>query len=416
VTRADHTSSEEGTWPQLASTRPDLGLLFLHVSPAHEPSFQKFALVGFREELLHGSRRTFGLTRNARLFLRDCYATLLSAVTGDTDVATAKQTVRETGAMFERIREHQRPLIETVDQFLTTATLRDETLLQQQTARMFDSPTERAQFLENVPTEPDPARREEILPSVLDALEDIRATFRLDTAVAVADAALDVPFFIAEPPSGWGVDANNAHVVPLTEVDLEERFSGVRNTFEALNPDRKAAPGRALAETLRREFDGVIPPEDSVQQVSLPLLDIPERTAVDENEGPGVSRFETTPSVLSQLVRDAFGPQGQFGGLVYYTASGERQWLNNPLFEGETVPARFDVGRGVERSYREYWQLNVVLDRLFLDLFNDDDCILQCQICEYTNGHQCGGDSCLYDPLVAAFQKFQPKFNSVSVR
>jgi len=53
------------------TARPELSWLTIRIPPENTDLLRKFAIIGFREELMHGNRQTFGLTRNARILRRD---------------------------------------------------------------------------------------------------------------------------------------------------------------------------------------------------------------------------------------------------------------------------------------------------------------------------------------------------------
>jgi hypothetical protein len=404
--------------------RPDLSWLIVRVDPTARTELFLFYMLGFREELMHGERGRFGLTRNVRLLRRQCYELFYRMLDGEVDPAVARSRIRERWDAAAAVRAERHDMLETIDQFLTRSAVRDPGLLEEQATQVTDDPTLRGDligyFNEQLADYEDDVPLDGVFEELI-AVEDAHGT---NAAVAVADTALDIPNLIApldpETIAGLSADEYRGDIVPPADIELVDRFERTRDALDELGPEVAGLDTQTIVDMLESELDeGTTDTRRMLQHVEMPLLDVPATIARDADASSPVEDLDAAPSMLSQVLTRAFTSVGAIGGALYRTNAGDDawEWLVNPLIADRPVdgyPDDFPDGDD-GLTYGEYWQLNLLADVFIERLMRADDptrlrAANDCPLCRHSTDRFCGDDRCQTRPLREDVASVAPAF------
>jgi hypothetical protein len=402
--------------------------------------------VAFREELLHGERQQFGLTRNVYLLKALARETLFTLLTSERDEldhgelqAAARRILKlRTAAM--RLITAKSQFIEAVDKHLMNAVLEEgagesDRYLREVATEYVDQFSDATvddivsflrcairydqQRIENT-------GGEYVDTAVIRILERVTDEYGREVSEAAADVALDVPY--TDPVLAEVVDT-----VPYVDDELAETVDGtdtkrfdadeIRQRFETVTDalERVAIPDDAdrddIRSRLRTELDET---DGRLQTVSLPLLDVPRA----ETEGAvgsdaGYEVMQDAPTAVSRLLSGGFGYVGDFGGIIYRDETNDRHLLINPWAFDHSVSLAIDNGRTAASTYAELWYRSYFADAVVEYLiylvirWEADPTVLPdtaietdkipripCPFCELIDGEYCGHDRCRSATLV----------------
>lgn len=407
-----------------ATTRPDASWLLIRVDPSRRSELFQFYMLGFREELMHGERGRFGLTRNVRLLRRQSYEALYRMLAGEIEPATARQRIEPHWEAAERIRDERLELLETIDQFLTRSAMQDPAIVEHGAQEVIDDPVERADLLEEFYTLVENYESDVPLEGVYQDLVDIEAQYGTSTAVAVADVALDVPHLVSplDAASVTGVSAEelSRDVIEPSEIDLVERFDRATEALDETGTRTTGLGTDEIVDRIEGELaEGTDRNSRALRAVPMPLLDVPASVASDAGAGDVLADIDGVSSLLAQVLTAAFTSVGTLGGAIYRT--GERpdawEWLVNPLVADRRIdayPDGFPDG-GRQLTYGEYWQLNLVADVLVSRLMDAESAAAfarenDCPLCRHSHDRHCGDDTCQTTALRSSAADLAPAF------
>lgn len=407
-----------------ATTRPDASWLLLRVDPAERSELFQFYMLGFREEMMHGERGRFGLTRNVRLLRRQSYEALYQMLDGTIDPVVARERIESRWRTAERIRDERLELLETIDQFLTRSALQDPMVVEHGAQELIDDPVERADLLNEFDTLVENYESDVPLEGVYEDLVDIEDRYGTSTAVAVADVALDLPQLVApldgESIAGVSADELSGDVIASAELDLVERFNRATVALESVGTRTTGLDTAEIVDSIEDEFaEGTHHERRALQAVPLPLLDVPASVASESGPEDVLLDLDSFSSLLAQILTAAFTAVSPLGGAIYRT--GERpdawEWLVNPLVADKPidgVPDRFPSG-GRQLTYGEYWQLNLLADVLVARLMDAESAAAfaadnDCPLCRHSHDRYCGDDACQTTALRSAAAELAPAF------
>ena len=407
-----------------ATTRPDASWLLIRVDPADRSGLFQFYMLGFREELMHGERGRFGLTRNVRLLRRQSYEALYQMLDGKIDPSAARERIEPRWRAAERIRDERLELLETIDQFLTRSALQDPAVVDHGAQELIDDPVERADLLDEFDTLVENYESDVPLEGVYENLVDIEDRYGTSTAVAVADVALDLPQLVApldaESITSVSADELSEGVIASAEIDLVERFGRATAALESLGTQTTGLDTGEIVDRIEDELaDGTERERRALQSIPLPLLDVPASVASESGAEDVLLDLDSFSSLLAQIITAAFTSVGTLGGAIYRT--GERsdawEWLVNPLIADrpiDGVPDGFPSG-GRQLTYGEYWQLNLLADVLVDRLMDAESAAAfvadnECPLCRHSHDRYCGDDACQTNALRSAAADLAPAF------
>lgn len=407
-----------------ATTRPDASWLLLRVDPAERSELFQFYMLGFREELMHGERGRFGLTRNVRLLRRQSYEALYRMLDGTIDPAAARERIEPRWRAAERIRDERLELLETIDQFLTRSALQDPAVVDQGARELIDNPVERADLLEEFDTLVENYESDIPLEGVYEDLVAVEDRYGTSTAVAVADVALDVPQLVApldgESIAGVSPDELSGDAIAPSEIDLVERFDRATAALESVDARTTGLDTAEIVERIEAELaEGTDRERRALRAVPLPLLDVPASVASESGADDVLLDLDGFSSFLAQILTAAFTAVGTLGGAIYRTG-GQRdawEWLVNPLVADrpiDGVPDGFP-GEGGQLTYGEYWQLNLLADVLVARLLDAESAAAfaadnDCPLCRHSHDRYCGDDACQTTALRSGAAELAPAF------
>ncbi|WP_324666092.1 hypothetical protein [Haloarcula sediminis] len=388
----------------LALARPDIACLTLYIDPDNPDELLEFEALGLGEELLHGARKRFGLTRNVALLKRRARRGLFEYLRGDIDASTAAEKIGYAQLVARQILEAQERFLESIDQYLMNTTMAEPGYFEahaQRYARRYDlNADEIAEGLEEHRRGLLASRIEESerYETVYQILEEIGQEWEPTIVQAVADAALDYPHVVA-PVVVEGYDSVSLEATELRTI-LQDRLEAARRALKELTYDPIEAEYDKVLQDLQRELNDV-DSRGHVRDVDIPLIDAPG--AAHEPEISDTVRELDDP--LDRILNHAFRMEGNFGGLVYWTSvDGEQsaRWLVNPTIPDDAVD---------DETYHELWERAYVGDRLLTQLYrrveepvNRGRGDYTCPLCLLSAGW-CGDGHCAYRPVREAINE-----------
>ncbi|MFB6171100.1 MAG: hypothetical protein ABEJ23_01100 [Haloarculaceae archaeon] len=395
----------------LATVAPHLSQFVLYVDPTrpeHMRYFQTFALA---EEMMHGRRHRFGLTRSHHLAVYRSLLFLYRYVDGELDAQTAAANVVKYDRTCRSIHAKRASVLETIDRYLCQSVMDEPGYLD----RHIDGYLEANPDLDRATVEErfdsvqqvfrEAARGED--EDLFEQLQAIEERYNRRVAETVADTALDVPYLIAP------LEVQGYASVDLRDLDLRDRFDAATTALTELPVDD---PGQVDSDVLRRDVVaqmsdpvGEATGERHPRDLTMPLLDVPQQVDPEETVQDRYDAIMEAPTAIGRVINAAFRFTGNFGGAVYRIpderGSPTNNWFVNPLIDDEPVGPT--VGhpplRGAE-TYQELWGWVFVGDGLIEQLLDRRETTartgVRCPLCAVSMGGQCGGDRCTYAPLI----------------
>lgn len=392
-----------------ASALPHASCLIVNLRPSSECKLLELRTIGLREELLHGARQQFGLTRNVHLLQQQSIATLYEYLRGDTDTSAVEDILVPSQIAVHEIIENQRGFLEAIDQYLKNQAIGEETALRRDVESVIDTTAvdpesvlgqlkERQQELETNRTE---ARSEE----VYESLHNLGETYSPSIAQAAADMALDIsytlgPVDITGIPSEPLVDSSSPKLKERLQTRLHAAIEAVHTHDD---PTLEASGFQSTLRKAVREADPAATQpageEETIHDIELLLLDEPERVADPDTRDP----IRAGPTSLDQVLSSAFQLPGNFGGVVFWNGDDDPNWLVNPLISAE--------------GYREQWESSyageMLLEQLRWNYWGEDGnrsdmrttamTAPSCPMCDLTSHGS--HPSCPFDELVGKLEE-----------
>jgi hypothetical protein len=365
---------------------------------------------------------------------------------GDANPQTASREIATYWSVANQIRSKRVDLLETVDQYLIHSLTDDSGYIERQANYFLDDPLLKVDYKAQLDVQREKHQRDKPLPGIYEDLRAIEKEYSRNVAVAVADAALDVPYLIAPlKPQALGLDQSETDIEVRTvdEIDLEQRFQTAQNTLDRIDRGRLIGTTDEIVTNLKSEHE-LQSRERSrpLQELHLPLIDIP---ANETPEAGGVSTstanlgletrstaksrssdlvFESLPGTsmnLASILQDAFTGTGALGGTLYRVGprSHEWNWTTNPYLKTVTVNSPF-APEDVQVPYTEYWEQNYVADKLIAEMLPFSKYYkvgqkLYCPLCAYQPTQNCGGpEGCNCQAVIDAAKQHRHVFDQAT--
>lgn len=397
---------------KLAVVEPSTSRLVIYVDPHDMWSMRFLQAFGFREELLHGERQRFGLTKSVHLLKREARLALFSILRDEIDLQTGVDRIARNRRVCSAIREERESLLEAVDKFLIHAVTADTRYLEQQAEihaqthnASYDEVLERLQDAKEA-IEEKQIREIAARSDIFESLKQVRQTYDLKTAESVADAALDIPYLI-QP-----LEFDGYASVPHEALDLRSRFEAAIDALHEVDNDaEKLSPDTLLKRLRQRLLDPL--ESDSARdpgQADLPLdlIKMPLQSLETDSKGlEGYEAVEQSTTELGQIINSAFRSISSFGGIVYVMEDGGRpiaertNWLVNPRIADE--PTRTGL------TYEELWQKAFLGEQLLEQIeratrLDGSPDAIQCPLCTVSPENECGKAGCACESYVDAVE------------
>lgn len=335
-----------------AQAKPHASCLYIHINPGDTSQLLELITVVIREELLHGERKKFGLSRNIHLLQRQSIVALFAYLADEIDAETAASRIIKRQVAAYEITKVQRGFLEAIDQYLHHQVIAEP--------QWFNEPVN--EFVEWAGGDPEQiksdlkehclnlgtSREDTRYQDIYDQLNEIGERYSPPVAQHVADAALNIPYAVSVTEIDGAITT-----APLAEYGPKERLE--RRLNEAVsaveNVDNPLAKGQNLINVLQSEVRAVddwsqeAVTGETITDIPMPLLDA--TTKVEDVEAKHA--FEAAPTPMDQAIAAAFIYPGNFGGVNYRDKYGERNLIINPLLDEE---------------YRNRWESFYIGDRL----------------------------------------------------
>lgn len=396
----------------LATVYPHLSQFFLYVDPSrpeHMSIFQAFALA---EEMMHGRRHRFGLTRSHHLTTYRYLETFFDYLQGDRPVDRAAEQIVTYRTLAHRIHVARHSLLETVDSYLCQSVMSESGYLDQHVDDYLeanpdlDRETAKQRFERVRDTFRQAARSED--EALYERLDDLETRYDRRIAETVADTVLDIPYLI-EPLTESGYDS-----IPPSELDFGTRFD---RAVAALDELSVSDSDGVDTNELRRDLEARIDEQSGrpkegrhPRELEMPLLDIPQRVAPNETGEQRYDAIMEAPTSLGRVINAAFSFQGNFGGVIYRVPGEDgslyNNWFVNPFIYDEPVgPTAGRPPLGGAETYQELWERVYVGERLLNSLGENMFTTpkrVQCPLCAISMDGECADSGCAYADVVNA--------------
>ncbi len=341
---------------------PHISCLIINVKPDNVSQMLEVYTLAIREELLHGIRKRFGLTRNVHLLHQECTTALFKYLRGNLTAKRAAERIIPCQIAAHDIVSVQNKYLEAIDQYLNRKALEDKNALRNDVESFMgtgnqniDQICDQLQDRKNqIETRRDDTRNDD----VYETLGRLGDRFEPVTAQHVADAVLDVPYAIEPGQVDISrLESTRVDTVSLDGTSLRDRLSNRLEQAVEIVEDHSdpVAAGPDLKTQLQPQIrqDSGSTPTERIQDISLPLLDEP--TQVSESGAQFATR--SPPGSVDKVLSAAFQLPGNFGGCIFWNDM-DPNWQLNPLIDHQQT----------EPGYRQRWETSYVSHRLIEQL------------------------------------------------
>lgn len=400
----------------LATVAPHVSQFVVRVSPSKPIHLRYFQTFGLAEEMMHGRRHRFGLTRSHHLLRMRSIRALFGIIDDPSQIEPAAERIVEAEQAIETLHERRFSFLEGVDKYLCQSVMSEEGYLDRHIDQYMsldeaadrETVERRFEHLRDFLTRR--ARDEDA--DVFDSLAGLERDYGRRVTELAADAALDTPYLVG-PHDVDGFDA-----VPADDLNLRERLRAAVDAVRTIDPnDVDHDSEQALLAKIEAELSGQVrrTAGGHPRELDLPLLDIPqsiESTDLLRNKYEVVLE---SPTEMGQIINAAFRFTGNFGGAVYRieTEDGvQPNWLVNPLIANEAVP---DDALGVPvdtaETYKQLWERvyfgNELLDTLLGMVGRDADRTVACPLCGISVTGTCHPDGCPSEHAIDTVREYK---------
>lgn len=339
---------------------PHISCLIINVKPDNVSQMLEVYTLAIREELLHGIRKRFGLTRNVHLLHQECTTALFKYLRGNLTAQRAAETIVQCQIAAHDIVSVQNEYLEATDQYLNRKALEDENALRNDVESFIGNENQNidqiCDQLQDRKNQFEERRHDTRNDDVYEKLGRLGDRFGPVIAQHVADAVLDVPYAI-EPGQVdmQRLESTRVDSVSLDRTSLGDRFSNRLEQAVEIVEDHSdpVAAGPDLKTRLKPQIrqDSGSSPTERIQDLSLPLLDEP--TQVSESGAQSATR--SPPGSVDKVLSAAFQLPGNFGGCIFWNDM-DPNWQLNPLINHQ------------QTGYRQRWERSYVSHRLIEQL------------------------------------------------
>jgi len=399
----------------LATVAPQVSQFVIRVRPDRPVHLRYFQTFGLAEEMMHGRRHQFGLTRSHHLLRMQSIRALFEFINGEKDLQSTGQRIARVEDEVEMLHEERFSFLEGVDKYLCQSVMSEEGYLDRHIEQYqslnpeLDTTTVENRF-ERLRDHLNTRAREEA-PEVYDTLAGLEAEYGRRVTEVIADAALDTPYLVG-PHNIDGFDT-----IAVSELDLDRRFNAAVDAAHALDPDDvddKTAEG-LLADIGAELYDPVQDPEGAhPRELNLPLLDIPQKVDSAETLRNKYDVIMEAPTEMGQIINAAFRFTGNFGGVIYKIETPDKEepqpnWLVNPLIADEEIPSD-GLGIPVESadSYKELWEWvyagDRLLDSILMKVGRHTEPDIGCPLCGVSVSGSCHPDGCPLESKISTLE------------
>lgn len=419
----DKLPEEIQDWPPvLAAAHPHTSLLVVYLDPSQAEHLRFFQTFGLAEEMMHGRRHKFGLSRSLHLLKLESYAALRRFLTGSESIEMLAAILVKNELIINRIHSQREPLLEAIDKYLCYSVMGEEGYLDQhieefreirddlsyEEAKDKFTQTRRWLYEETPESLEEDDEKKELYNYVFDKLEEIEETYNRQVAETVADAALDIPYLI-EP-----LQLSGYQTVDYENIDLIERFDAAIAALKEIDIEIDDIDPNQLRTRIETELVDPNENDDDYRhprELALPLLDIPQTAEPDEAIRNKYEVILEAPTEMGQILNAAFRFTGNFGGAVYLMErpDGENatNWKVNPLIADEEIdhdailPGSNPFGAN---TYEELWEYTYVYDHIIQQLVTQQGqkevLPLVCPLCEIATEGNCHPEGCPVKPIL----------------
>lgn len=387
----------------LATVAPHVSQFVVHVYPDKPVHLRYFQTFGLAEEMMHGRRHRFGLTRSHHLLRMRSIRALFEMIEHPDRIESAAERIAEAERATDILHKRRFSFLESVDKYLCQSVMSEEGYLDRHIDQYMsldqaadrETVEKRFERLRGFLTRR--AREEDA--EVYDMLAALEEDYGRRVTELAADAALDTPYLVGPH------DIDGFDTIPADELNLWERFDAAVTAVRTIDPDDVDEESeKALLAEIEAELSGPVRGEEGVhpRELDLPLLDIPQSIESSELLRNKYDVVLEAPTEMGQIINAAFRFTGNFGGVVYRmeTEDGTHpNWLVNPLVAEESVR---EDGLGVPvdsvETYKELWERvyfgNELLDTLVGMVGQDVTESVACPLCGISVTGKCHPDGC----------------------
>lgn len=387
----------------LATVAPHVSQFVVRVNPSKPVHLRYFQTFGLAEEMMHGRRHRFGLTRSHHLLRMRSIRALFEAIEDPGRIGSAAERIVEAEQAIDTLHERRFSFLEGVDKYLCQSVMSEEGYLDRHVDQYVsldmaaDRGTVERRFERLREFLTRRAREEDA--QVYDTLAGLERDYGRRVTELAADAALDTPYLVG-PHDIDGFDA-----APADDLNLRDRLNAAVSAVRTIDPsDVDEESEQALLTEIQAELAGPIQGTEGVhpRELDLPLLDIPQSIESTELLRNKYNVVLEAPTEMGQTINAAFRFTGNFGGAVYRieTEDGvQPNWLVNPLVAEESIP---DDALGIPvdavETYKQLWERvyfgNELLDTLLGMVGQDTERIVACPLCGISATGRCHPDGC----------------------
>lgn len=411
--------------PELAGALPHISLFEMHLRPDRPEHLRYFQTFGLAEEMMHGRRHKFGLTRSIHLLKIVSARSLLHYLDESLSADDLADILVRHKLIATSIDSQREPLLEAIDKYLCYSVMGEEGYLDQHIEEMQDLREDlsydeihanfartRAWLYHNPPQSiAEDRNKKETYEYVFEQLEKIEGQYNRQVAETVADAALDIPYLV-EP-----IELSGYQSVRYDSISLIDRFNAaiealeqIEIDLENIDPDSlRARIGANLVDPNESDTDEYRRP----RELNLPLLDIPQTAEPEEAIRNKYEVILEAPTEMGQVLNAAFRFTGNFGGAIYRIEQPDgivtTNWKVNPLIADEPIdedailPGSNPFGAD---TYEELWEFIYVYEHIIEQLLQQrwqrKVEPVQCPFCEIAAEEICHPDGCPVEPIQTA--------------
>ena len=398
----------------LATVAPHVSQFVVRVNPNEPVHLRYFQTFGLAEEMMHGRRHRFGLTRSHHLLRMRSLRALFEVIDDPGQVQSAADRIVEAEQAIDTLHERRFSFLEGVDKYLCQSVMSEEGYLD----RHIDQYMSLDQAADRETVERRFERLREFLTrrareedaAVYETLAGLERDYGRRVTELAADAALDTPYLVG-PHDIDGFDA-----IPADELNLRDRLDAAVAAVRTIDPsDVDEESEQTLLTKIEAELSGPVRGTEGVhpRELDLPLLDIPQSIESADLLRNKYDVVLEAPTEMGQIINAAFRFTGNFGGVVYRieTEDGvQPNWLVNPLVGEEPVPNdALGVPVDTVETYKQLWERvyfgNELLDTLLGMVGRNADRTVACPLCGISVTGTCHPDGCPSDRMIDTVRK-----------
>ena len=398
----------------LATVAPHVSQFVVRVNPNEPVHLRYFQTFGLAEEMMHGRRHRFGLTRSHHLLRMRSLRALFEVIDDPGQVQSAADRIVEAEQAIDTLHERRFSFLEGVDKYLCQSVMSEEGYLD----RHIDQYMSLDQAADRETVERRFERLREFLTrrareedaAVYETLAGLERDYGRRVTELAADAALDTPYLVG-PHDIDGFDA-----IPADELNLRDRLDAAVAAVRTIDPsDVDEESEQTLLTKIEAELSGPVRGTEGVhpRELDLPLLDIPQSIESADLLRNKYDVVLEAPTEMGQIINAAFRFTGNFGGVVYRieTEDGvQPNWLVNPLVGEEPVPNdALGVPVDTVETYKQLWERvyfgNELLDTLLGMVGRNADRTVVCPLCGISVTGTCHPDGCPSDRMIDTVRK-----------